>query len=317
MPQNKIQYQEGMSISEFIDAFGTDEKCELALEQTRWPDGFRCPNCSSEHFGEIHDKRRKRFQCKDCRHQTTVTAGTIFDSTKLRLSIWYQAMFLISTAKNGISAMEMGRSLGVSYPTAWKVKHKLMQVMKERDGIYLLRRTVQVDDAYLGGERSGGKPGRGSENKEPFVAALELNEENKPIFIKLTQVSGFTSEAIHKWTRANIMPGSTVFSDGLGCFRAVAGAECKHVVEVARGRKPKDIPTFQWLNTIIGNVKTSLSGTYHAFNFEKYGNRYLAEIAYRFNRRFDLKNLPQRLLIACVACRPFPEHLLRAAELDC
>jgi len=317
MPQNRIQYQESMSLSEFIDAFGTDEKCELALEQTRLPDGFRCPICSSEHFGEIHDDRRKRFQCKDCRHQTTVTAGTSCDSTKLRLSIWYQAIFLISTAKNGISAMELGRNLGVGYPTAWKIRHKLMQAMKERNGLYSLRRTVQIDDAYLGGECSGGKPARGSENKEPFVAALELNKEKKPIYIKLSQVSGFTSKAIENWTRENIMPGSTVFSDGLACFRAVVDAKCKHVVDVAGGRKPKDIPNFQWLNTIIGNIKTRLSGTYHSFNFEKYGNRYLAEIAYCFNRRFDLKSLPQRLLNACISCRPFLEHQLRAAEVHC
>ena len=209
-----------MSLSEFNDAFGTDEKCVLALEQTRCPDGFRCPICSSEHFGEIHDDRQKHFQCEDCRYQTTVTPGTIFHSTKLRLSIWYQAIFLISTAKNGIMTMELGRNFGVSCPAAWKIRHKLMQVMKERARLYFLRRTVQVNDACLGVECSGGKPGRGSENKEPFVAALEFNQEEKPIYIKLSQVSGFTSKAIENWTRENIMPGS-IFPDGLRCFRAV------------------------------------------------------------------------------------------------
>jgi len=83
------------------------------------------------------------------------------------------------------------------------------------------------------------------------------------------------------------------------------------------GRKPKEVPIFQWLNTIMGKVKTGLSGTYHAFNFQKYGDRYLAEIAYRFNRRFDLKGMPQRLLIACIGSRPQPERLLRSAEVCC
>lgn len=135
MAQNKVQYQEGFSLSEFIQAYGTEEKCLAALELARWPEGFRCPRCGeSENFGVIHDNRRKRYQCNQCRHQTTATAGTIFDSTKLPLSIWFQAFFLITHAKNGISAMELKRQLGVSYPTSWKIKHKLMEAMKDRDG---------------------------------------------------------------------------------------------------------------------------------------------------------------------------------------
>lgn len=318
MPQNRIQYQEGFALSEFLKVFGTEEKCHAALEQARWPDGFRCPRCGeAENYGEIHDDRRKRYQCKNCRHQTTVTAGTVFDSTKLPLQTWFLGIYFVSHAKNGISAMELGRHLGVSYPTSWKIRHKLMRAMQEQDSQYLLQGIVQIDDAYFGGELSGGKAGRGSENKVPFVAAVELNENKRPIYIKMNQVNGFTIESIKGWTEGSVVPGSVVFSDGLGCFRGVAEAGCKHVAEVANGRKPKDLPSFQWLNTIIGNVKTALCGTYHAFNFRKYGDRYLAEIVYRFNRRFKLKDLPQRLLMACLACRPLPEPLLRSAELCC
>jgi len=87
MPQNKDQYQDGFSLSEFIQGFGSEEKCYTALESARWPNGFCCPRCgASESFGVIDDDRRRRYQCKSCRHQTTVTAGTLFDSTKLPLS---------------------------------------------------------------------------------------------------------------------------------------------------------------------------------------------------------------------------------------
>lgn len=318
MPQNRVQYQEGFSLSDFIQAFGTEDKCLAALENARWPNGFRCPQCgAAESFGVIHDGRRKRYQCKSCRHQTTATAGTIFDSTKLPLATWFQAIYLITHAKNGISAMELRRQLGVSYLTGWRIKHKLMQAMQERDSQYLLQGIIHIDDAYFGGELSGGKAGRGSENKIPFVAAVELNNEGRPIHIKMNRVSGFTSEAIKTWTKTKIVPGSAVFSDGLGCFRATADAGCEHVAVIMGGRKPKEVPIFQWLNTIMGNVKTGLSGTYHAFNFQKYGDRYLAEIAYRFNRRFNLKGMLQRLLIACIGSRPQPERLLRSAELCC
>ena len=176
---------------------------------------------------------------------------------------------------------------------------------------------VQIDDAYFCGELSVGKAGRGSENKVSFVAAVELNENRRPVRIMKRRVSGFTLEAIKDWAEAHVVPGSTVFPDGVGCSCGAAEASCKHVVEVAGGRKPKDIPSFQWLNTILRNVKIALSGAYHAFDFKKYEDRYLAEIVYRFNRRFNLMILPQRLLIACLVCRQLPEPLLRSAELCC
>jgi hypothetical protein len=192
-----------------------------------------------------------------------------------------------------------------------------MQAMQGRDNQYLLRGIVQIDDAYFGSKLNGGKAGCGSENKVPFVAAVEMNENCRPIRIKMSQVSGLTLEGIKGWTKEPVLPGSTVFSDGLGCFRWIAEARSKHIVEIVRGRKPKDLPLFQWLNTILGNVKTGSNGTYHTFNFNKYSDHYLAEIAYRFNRRFNQKTLPQRLLIAGLACPLFPDRLLRSAELCC
>ncbi|WP_017926939.1 transposase, partial [Thioalkalivibrio sp. HL-Eb18] len=108
-----------------------------------------------------------------------------------------------------------------------------------------------------------------------------------------------------------------VHSDGLACFRAVARADCRHQPTVVAGRKPQDLPEFQWINTVLGNLKTSLSGSYHAFAFAKYAARYLAAFAYRFNRRFDLATLPARLLVAAVHCRPVPERVLRLADSRC
>jgi hypothetical protein len=129
----------------------------------------------------IHDSRRKRYQCKNCRHQTTLTAGIIFEATKLALTICFQAIYMISQAKTGLSALALKRQLGVSYHTAWMIHHKLIYTMQRRDGRYLLAGIVQIDDAYFGGELSGGKAGRGSENKVPFVAAVEFNEARRPI----------------------------------------------------------------------------------------------------------------------------------------
>jgi hypothetical protein len=125
-------------------------------------------------------------------------------SSKLPLTIGFLAIYLIRQAKTGLSALALKRHLGVSYPTAWLIHHKLMQAMAEREACYILDGPVQVDDAYLGGERSGGKAGRGSQNKVPFVAAVSLNDEGHPLRTKLTPVSGFRSAGGPRriWLRA-------------------------------------------------------------------------------------------------------------------
>ena len=131
--------------------------------------------------------------------------------------------------------------------------------MSERETNYTLGGQVQVDDAYFGGELSGGKAGRGSENKVALVATLALNEEGHPLRIKLTLASGFNNKAIADWAKANLKPDCAVLSDGLACFAAVIEAGCQHQDIIVGGRKLKDAPEFFWVNTILGNLKTSLA----------------------------------------------------------
>ena len=315
MAMNRIQFQQGLSMPEFIKDYGTETQCEQALESVRWPQGFHCPRCEGVTHYILRDGARKVFQCTACRHQTSLIAGTVFQGTKLPLSTWFLAIYLISQAKTGLSALALKRQLGVSYPTAWLIHHKLMQVMAEREERYVLAGKVQVDDAYLGGERTGGKVGRGSENKVPFVAAISLTEEDRPLRVRLTTVPGFTGEAITSWAKSQVAPGSAIYSDGLACFAAVTNAGCSHHPTVMAGRKPKDVPEFKWINTVLGNLKTSLSGCYHAFDFQQYASRYLAAFCYRFNRRFDLRTLHQRLLIAAVTTPPRPLQSIRLADV--
>lgn len=317
MAMNRIQFQPGLSMPEFLKDYGTEGQCEESLEAVRWPNGFCCPRCGHTAHYVLRDGSRKVFQCNACRHQASLIAGTVFQGTKLPLTIWFLAIYLISQAKTGLSALALKRQLGVSYPTAWLTHHKLMQVMADREERYVLEGKVQVDDAYLGGERSGGKVGRGSENKVPFVAAVSLSEDDRPLRVRLTPVSGFTLKAIEAWAKDHLSPECAVFSDGLACFGAVAEAGCSHHPTVMAGRKPKDVPEFQWINTILGNLKTSLSGCYHSFDFRKYAARYLAAFCYRFNRRFDLRAMHQRLLTAAVGSAPQPLRSIRLADVHC
>lgn len=282
----------------------------MALRASRWPNGFVCPKCASACAYEVGHGARTLFQCTACRHQTSLTAGSMLEHTKLPLKTWFLAIYLISQAKTGLSALALKRQLGVSYPTAWLLHHKINRAMAAHDATYPLKGWVQVDDAYLGGERSGGKVGRGSENKVPFVAAVSVHE-GKPRYLKLSLVSGFTREAIAHWAKSNLTPGSFVFSDGLACFAAVTEADCKHRAVVAGGRKPRDLPEFKWVNTVLGNLKTTLSGAYHSLKYRKYAQQYLSAFAYRFNRRFDLRGLITSAIVDVLRCPPVTEAQIR------
>ena len=161
MKMNRVQFQ--LPMAEFMDQCGSDDKCEAALIASRWPSGLACPACGCGQNSSFRREGRLYFQCAACRHQCSVISGTIFEATKLGLSRWFLAMHLLTQSKNNVAALELMRHLGVCYKTAWLVKHKLMEVMRVREDGRELQGRVEIDDAYLGGERSGGKTGRGEQ----------------------------------------------------------------------------------------------------------------------------------------------------------
>ena len=263
MARNPVQFQKGISLNVFLSLYGTEDQCFAALFQWRWPNGFLCPHCAHDRCCQLTS--RKLQQCNRCHRQTSITAGTIFDSTKLPLTVWFQAIYLMTQDKKGVSAMKLHRHLGISYNAAWRMRHKLMQVMMERDRQFPLTGWVELDDAYLGGERSGGKRGRGAPAKTPFVAAVETNEEGHPLRMKLSVVDGFRTTEIAAWAQHHLGTGTRVLSDGLACFHGVTAAGCAHEkIVVGSGRASVQRPEFRWVNTILGNIKTALRGTYHA-----------------------------------------------------
>jgi hypothetical protein len=259
-------------------------------------------------------KTRKLYQCSRCHHQTSIISGTLFEQTKLPLTTWFLAIYLVTQAKTGLSALALMRQIGVSYNTAWSLKHKIMQAMKERDDGKPLSGIIQLDDVYWGGERRGGKRGRGSENKTPFVAAVSLNDEHHPIAMNFNVVTGFRTSEIKRWAGNHLEPGSSVYSDGLACFSAVLDHGCHHY-SIVTGGGPNSVTRdeFQWVNTMIGNVKRAINGTYHAIH-SKHLPRYLAEFCYRFNRRFDLVAMMPRFIYAAAHTPPIPGRLLKLAE---
>jgi hypothetical protein len=314
MAMNRVQFQAGLSMAEFLDQYGSEHQCEAALVASRWPQGFACPACGSGAHGMFVRGGRRYWQCAACRHQCSAISGTIFESTKLPLTRWFLAMHLLTQSKNNVSALELMRQLGICYKSAWLLKHKLMEVMRVREAPRQLDGRVEIDDAYLGGERRGGKTGRGSENKVPFIAAVQTTLEGKPVCACFAQ-QPFTTEAVALFAATSLAPTAQVVSDGLWCFGAVTiiGAEHERVV-TGGGAASVKLPQFKAINTVLGNLKTALKGTYHAFDFAKYAHRYLAEAQYRFNRRFNLATILARLLRAACITPPRPAPVIRLAE---
>jgi transposase-like protein len=322
----------GLSEAEFRARFGSEEQCRQALFAMRWKNGLTCPVCGHEGFCAL--TTRRIFQCNRCKKQISLTAGTVFQDTKLPLTSWFVAIYHLTQSKGGISSVELGRRLGVKQATAWLLKHKLMQTMLAREANKpKLAGRIEVDDAYLGGERSGGKRGRGSPGKTPFVAAVETSRgdaedpsaepptpkearrtERKPRRLRLTVVTGFRKKAIETLAKRDFAPGSRVVSDGLSCWTAVTAAGCTHEPMVTGSGKPAARHTsFKWVNTALGNIKTALAGTYHHVS-PKHAQCYLASFAYRFNRRFQLDSIVERLAWAAVHTAPQPYAAIAADE---
>ncbi|EIC23893.1 hypothetical protein Thi970DRAFT_00027 [Thiorhodovibrio frisius] len=164
MPMNRVQFQPGLSLPAFLAQFGTEAQCQRALEQARWPEGFRCPECGFTQAYILDGSTHKVFQCQACRKQTSLIAGTLFQSTHIALTIWFLAIYLISQAKTGLSTLALKRHLGVSYPTARLIQHKLLQATSENDNTYTLRGDCQADAAYPFVISS--KPNIGAKNKQ-------------------------------------------------------------------------------------------------------------------------------------------------------
>jgi ribosomal protein L37AE/L43A len=301
----------GLSEAEFRERFGTEEACRAALLERRWREGLTCPSCGGRSFCEL--RSRKLFQCNRCKRQVRLTAGTVFQDTKLPLTTWFAAIDHLTQGKGGISSVELGRRLGVKQGTAWLVKHKLMRALAAREAAKpKLSGRIEIDDTYLGGERPGGKRGRGAAGKTPVVAAVETTPERKPRRLRLSVVRGVRKREVEKIAKRDLAPGSNVVSDGLSCWPAVEKAGCAHFpIVTGSGKRAATWASFRWVTTCLGNIKAALVGTYRHVS-PKHAQTYLTSFAYRFNRRHQLDSIVQRLAWAAAHTVPQPYRIVTA-----
>lgn len=254
--------------------FSTDEACRKYLFQLKWPTGFICPDCGCREYYLI--KTRQKYQCKNCRHQASVTVGTVMDRSHISMQTWIWAIYLVSKDKRGSSAAYLSRELNISYKTSWFLLHRIRHAMVERDSRYTLLGIVEMDDAFFGAAKKGSKRGRGT-SKTKVIVALSKDEDDKPLYAKMQVVKDLKSPTIAKFAEKNIVGGSIVHTDAYSGYRKPMAAKYLH----RYGVYDPDSEMLKWLHIVIGNSKSFVLGTFHGLG-KKHLQRYLDRVLLPF-----------------------------------
>ena len=302
------KYTERNLIS-FQQSFPDSVTCAKHLAQQRWDDGYECPRC--KHGEGWFLTRRQLFVCKKCRTQTSVTAGTIFHGTRVPLLKWYWLIYHMAMDKVGVSIAEMQRILGIGqYKTAWLMAHKIREAMAARDARYSLAGLVEMDESFFG--PAGRIRGRGSEAKCTVLCAVSLYRnkrgEQKPGFAHMSVVNDASAETIADFLERLGCDETT--EDGKSLMKAIRTDGWQSYGQAAKDkslrhyrvllRDPKAAGKLMpWVHRVISNTKAVIRGTHRGVS-KKHLQRYLSEIAYRFNRRYWEGELFDRLVQACL-----------------
>jgi len=250
---------------------------------------------------------RRVHECARCGYQCSVTAGTIFHKTRTPLASWFWALYRMSHDKKGIAALQLSKEIGVSYPTAWLMQHKIRKAMEDRDQGYRLQGLVEVDEGYLGGaEQGSGRRGRGAQNKSVVAVAVEQRAPGKPGrppipgFAALSVVDNTGSASLDGFLQAKVKPGSHILSDGWRGYRQLEQKGFTHTATVLSHQSEPAHKLFPWVHITLSNLKRFLLGTHHKVE-AKHLRHYVAEFTYRLNRRTMEEDLLSRALRACLA----------------
>ena len=276
--------------------FADEKSCLQAIIKLRWPEGFQCPRCGHQKGWLL--QTRHVFECAECHHHTSVTAGTLFHNTKLPLVKWFWSLYWVSSDKGSISALRLTKLIGVSWLTAQRMLRKLRTAMGDQNNLYKLTGIIEFDDAFVGGKRAG-KRGRGASGKTAVLVACEHND-GKPGFVAMKVVEQVTHDSVRAFAQQTLAPGQTLHTDALAALNVLA-EEHHHIAKVT----PPEMACewLPWVHVVISNLKSYLLGTYHGVS-GNYVQEYLDEFCYRLNRRFWENQIPNRLLKLCVSHEP-------------
>jgi len=265
------------TLAELERRFSSEDACRQYLAKLRWPEGFICPRCGGKASWTMC---RGLWLCAACRHQASVTAGTIFQDSRVPLTLWFRAMWHVISQKNGVSALGLQRVLGLgSYQTAWLLLHKLRRAMvrPERDRLH---GTVEVDETYWGAEEPGVLGRLTLEKSLIIVAAEQVGRGSGRI--RMARIPALTRACLHGFIGRAIAPASTVVTDGLPAYRGLVGY--RHAPVVQR-RQPPGEYVLPRVHRVVSLLKRWLLGTHQGAVGPDHLDDYLDEFTFRFNRR--------------------------------
>ena len=291
---------------EFVKMFPDEEACAAYVQQLRWPGGFRCPACGA--MATPWRQSRGRLVCAACRHQASVTSGTILNKTRTPLTTWFEAAWHVTSAKNGLSAKTLERTLGTSYRVAWAMLQRYRVAMVRAERTQLVGE-VEVDEAYVGGVEQGGRRGRGT-TKSIVVIAVEIKQPKKGFGrVRMRQVPDVSATSLLPFVCEAVAPGTRVLTDGWGGYNGLPkhGYDREKIVVSSSG-EPAHV-SLPGVHRVASLLKRWILGTHQGAITANHLQSYLEEFTFRFNRRTSRSRglVFRRLLEQAVATGPVTE----------
>lgn len=290
---------------EFVRMFPDDPACIAYLMSLRWPEGFICPACKTS--STPWNESRGRIACPVCRHQTSITAGTIFDKTRTALTTWFEAAWHVTTAKNGMSAKTLERTLGVSYRVAWTMlqRFRVTMVNVERNP---LMGEVEVDETLIGGVKQGGKRGRGV-SKSVVAIAVEIKQPKGFGRIRMRHIPDASGNSLLPFINEVVSLNSVVLTDGWSGYNGLSEiGYTRKVTVLASSGDPAHV-SMPGVHRVASLLKRWILGTHQGSIVPAHLQSYLEEFTFRFNRRTSRSRglVFRRLLEQAVVTKPVTE----------
>jgi transposase-like protein len=287
------------SLIETVKKFATEEICIAHFEKIRWPEGLRCIRCAGSRISKFQTagktgKMRQLYECMDCSYQYSVTTGTVFHDSHQPLTNWFLAIYLICSAKKGVSAAQLKRELSVGYETAWYMAHRIRVAMQEdKDFVKKFAGVCEVDETYVGGKQKGLRGRAVSTNKVPVVAIKERTSGK----VRMQVLQDVSATSLASFIRANAIPGSRISTDEFKSYLWLDSSEYAHgSVNHSQTYANGDDHT-NGCENVWSLFKRGIVGVFHKVS-AKYLPLYLNEFEFRFNNR-DEYNMLDRVLATC------------------